>query len=80
VLNYSHAPLIAKLLRLVFDTAALHSNQDTSEFCPGGTLENSPAFQRREQRQNQMSPAGTTEDWISAVPSGLDARHIQTRR
>jgi hypothetical protein len=45
---------------------------------PEGRRENSPAFQRREDRPQRPSPEGTAEQrrgtTISTVPSGLDLR------
>src|SRR5262245_18137594 len=44
-------------------------------FCPEGTIDNSPAFQRRVTRAGMTSPEGTADDPShpnsSAVPSGL---------
>ena len=36
-------------------------NANGSEMCPGGTFENSPAFQRRGMYKRRPSPEGTAE-------------------
>src|SRR5690606_20613837 len=45
-------------------------------FCPGGTIENSPVFQRRVVVKNKMSPEGTAEkardETVSSEPSLRD--------
>lgn len=51
---------------------------------PGGTFDNSPAFQRREHSGKPTRPEGTIEDdgiarvlGSSAVPAGLELRHAE---
>ena len=39
-------------------------------FCPGGTFENSPAFQRRVRSDRWLSPEGTAELVVLSRPFG----------
>jgi hypothetical protein len=47
-------------------------------FGSGGTIENSPAFQRRELTRIAISPAGTTERNVSFQTSLRDAIFFQS--
>jgi hypothetical protein len=47
-------------------------------FSSGGTIENSPAFQRRELTRIVISPAGTTEKNVSFQTSLRDAIFFQS--
>ena len=41
-----------------------------ASFCPDGTIENSPAFQRRVWRDRRLSPEGTAELGVLSRPFG----------
>jgi len=51
-----------------------------ASFCPDGTIENSPAFQRRVWRDRRLSPEGTAELGVLSRPFGTWPAQPRSRR
>jgi len=69
---------LRRTLSLVLPARAQISTPFAPAFCPGGTFESSPAFQRRDQAAEEPRPEGTAEEQRPPTTDEADATDKKT--